>query len=161
MDSCTCTWYTSGEEETRALAERMGRGLRGGEVFALVGSLGAGKTVFASGLMRGAGAPGPFRSPSFTLVWQHRGRFPIYHVDLYRLEGSDVWEDLPWDAIIAPPAVAVVEWADKLPSEMLPPDRVRVRLRRLDDGVCRRRIDCTGRGACVDLLRAMTGGDSE
>lgn len=161
MEPHTHTWYTSGEEETRALGEAMGRSLVGGEAFALEGSLGAGKTVFASGLMRGAGAPGPFRSPSFTLVWEHEGRFPIYHVDLYRLEGFDVREELPWDAIFSPPAVAVVEWADRLPRDLLPSDWMQIRLgrRRGDDG--RRRIDCIGYNACAGLLRNMTGGGGQ
>ncbi len=157
----THTWCTSTHEETRALGESMGRCLRGGEVFALVGALGAGKTVFASGLMQGAGAPGPFRSPSFTLVWEHEGRFPLYHVDLYRLEGSEAREDLPWDTIFAPPAVAVVEWADRLPRELLPSDWMQVCIERLRGDGDRRRIRCTGHNASADLLDEMVRGNPE
>ena len=76
----TCT----SAQETHALGARLGRSARPGEVFALSGELGAGKTCFIQGLAEGLGIEGQVQSPTFVLVAEHRGRLPLYHVDLYR-----------------------------------------------------------------------------
>jgi len=150
-------WLTRSESETVDRGRCLGERARGGEVITLVGPLGAGKTALAGGIMDGAGAEGPFRSPSFTLVWEHQGRFPIYHVDLYRLQGSEVEFDLPWDRILAGDALALIEWADRLPVDFLPRGRLEIRLKREAEQI--RRINLTANGSCVHLLDSGAGGE--
>jgi len=143
---------TASPEETEALGARWGAHLRPGMMICLRGDLGAGKTVLASGILRGAGAPGPFRSPTFTLVWEHRGQFDLYHVDLYRLSSAEAIEDLPWDAMISERASAVIEWADRLPDSMRTPDRLEVFLSRPDDSPLGREVRAEGYGECRRLI---------
>lgn len=156
------TWYTRSEEETRILGLRLGESLVGGEVIALTGQLGTGKTVLASGILLGAGARGPFRSPTFTLVWEHQGRIPIHHVDLYRLVPGDAVDDLPWDQILSPDSAVVIEWADRLPRGFLPRDHVRMHLQRPAVGSGKtnhRRIEGRGCGLGAGLICGLPGGE--
>lgn len=99
---------------TRALGARIGELAALGDVIAIVGPLGAGKTELARGIARGLGVEEPVASPTFVLVAEHRGRVPLFHVDCYRLEGAE-------DALAAGildersgEGVTVVEWADRL-----------------------------------------------
>lgn len=105
-------------EETQAVAERLGRLLRGGEVLALVGDLGSGKTTFVRGLAEGLAIdPGLVYSPTFTLVAEHLGRIPLRHVDLYRLPepvGFHEAEEIGLDDVIASAGVAAIEWFERL-----------------------------------------------
>jgi tRNA threonylcarbamoyladenosine biosynthesis protein TsaE len=112
------------EEETRAIGEALGRGLGPGDVVALVGPLGAGKTCFAAGLARGLGSPASVISPTFALVREYSGRFPIRHVDLYRLDPADI-QDLDWRDLFYGPGVALVEWAERA-ADYLPSRTYRV-----------------------------------
>jgi tRNA threonylcarbamoyladenosine biosynthesis protein TsaE len=91
---------TDGEEATRALGRALGAALRGGEVLALHGPLGAGKTVLAQGILEGLGVPGPHPSPTFTLLRAYRGRLPVNHIDLYRLGDRAPQEDLGWAELL-------------------------------------------------------------
>ena len=103
-------------EQTVRLGETLGRLLDSGSVVALVGELGAGKTVFAQGLARGLGV-GPdeyVSSPSFTLVNQYRGRVPVFHVDTYRLGSEAEMVALGYEDYFDPNGVTVIEWADKV-----------------------------------------------
>lgn len=106
---------THSPEETLALGKRIGKQLKGGEIFLLRGDLGAGKTVFAKGLASGLGIePDDVTSPSFTLVNAHEGRLRLFHIDLYRLDfGSQ--ENLGIREIFEDGnAVTMIEWADRL-----------------------------------------------
>ncbi len=103
---------TTSEAATEAAGEALASLLGPGDVVALTGPLGAGKTCFTRGLVRGLGAREPVASPTFTLVREHRGRLPVRHVDLYRLDPREV-EELDWRDLFYGPAVAVVEWAEK------------------------------------------------
>jgi tRNA threonylcarbamoyladenosine biosynthesis protein TsaE len=119
---------TATATETQALGEQLGRVLVGGEVLALEGGLGAGKTCFVQGLARGLGVPPERRvaSPTFTLVNEHSGRVPLYHVDLYRLERADELEQIGLGDYLESGGVTVVEWFDRFPDEK---PRVRIDLR--------------------------------
>jgi len=106
---------TSGDEAaTEALGERLAPLLEPGDVVALSGPLGAGKTRWVAGLARGLEAPAHVRSPTFTLVNEYRGRIRLLHVDLYRLETREV-ADLGLDENLDQAAI-VVEWGEKLPA---------------------------------------------
>ncbi|NTU51421.1 MAG: tRNA (adenosine(37)-N6)-threonylcarbamoyltransferase complex ATPase subunit type 1 TsaE [Candidatus Aminicenantes bacterium] len=106
---------TRSEEETFELARRMAEGFKGKEVVLLTGELGAGKTVFAKGLAAGAGVVAIDRgsSPAFTLVNVYEGRWPVFHVDLYRLEREAEILDLGWEDYLGE-GIVVVEWAERL-----------------------------------------------
>ena len=108
-------FVTSSADETFALAMRIGKNLKGGEIFLLKGDLGAGKTVFAKGLAAGVGVdPVDVTSPTFTLVNSHEGRLRFFHVDLYRLEPG-AHQELGLEEIFdCEESVAVIEWAERL-----------------------------------------------
>jgi tRNA threonylcarbamoyladenosine biosynthesis protein TsaE len=103
--------------ETQALGGRLAACLQPGDVLYLRGELGAGKTTFIQGLARGLGVEGHVVSPSFTLVHEHRGRLPFYHLDLYRLGAEDL-ADIGIEEVLSAEAVVAVEWAERLPKEM-------------------------------------------
>ncbi len=99
---------------TRALGARLGAAAAAGDVIALVGPLGAGKTELARGIARGLGVGDVVASPTFVLVAEHAGRLPLFHVDCYRIAGA---EDALAAGILdgrAGGGVTVVEWADRL-----------------------------------------------
>ena len=103
-------------EETSALAIAMSRRLQAGQRIALCGPLGAGKTSFAKALishLTGV-AVEEIPSPTFTLVEEYMGAFPIYHVDLYRIDTPAEGRELPWDDLFSPDAVTIVEWPERL-----------------------------------------------
>ncbi|MBI2217891.1 MAG: tRNA (adenosine(37)-N6)-threonylcarbamoyltransferase complex ATPase subunit type 1 TsaE [Candidatus Rokubacteria bacterium] len=124
------TIIATSAEETEAAGERLGRTLDAGSVVALTGELGAGKTRFVQGLVRGLGVPTHATSPTFVLVSEYRGRVPVHHVDLYRIDSVAEAQDLGLEELFAGDGVTVVEWADKA-APLLPPDAVRVHI----DGV--------------------------
>jgi tRNA threonylcarbamoyladenosine biosynthesis protein TsaE len=87
---------TASAEQTEALAGRLGSGLRSGDIVAVAGELGAGKTTFIRGACRTLGVSGPVTSPTFAIGHRYEGRVPVAHLDLYRLErvGVEDWADL-------------------------------------------------------------------
>lgn len=99
--------------ETEALGERIGSAAESGDVILLAGELGAGKTCLARGIARGLGSPDHVSSPSFVLVNEYRGRVPMFHVDLYRLENADADAEILglWDQ--AEEGLLVVEWPER------------------------------------------------
>jgi len=103
-------------DETFALGESIGRGLKGGELILLTGGLGAGKTVLTKGILAGLDYdPDEVTSPSFTLVNLYRARLDTYHIDLWRLdESTDAAVAVGLDDILDDDkAVVIVEWAEK------------------------------------------------
>lgn len=98
------------------MGRRLAAHLRGGEVLLLCGDLGAGKTELVRGLAQGLGlAPAEVSSPTFILIHEyHHGRLPLIHVDLYRLETPDEEFLLTLEDYWQPPAVTVIEWAERL-----------------------------------------------
>jgi len=112
-------------EATEAAGERLGRTLGPGAVVALTGDLGAGKTCFVQGLVRGLGATIRATSPTFVLVNEYKGRIPIHHVDAYRTDSMTELMDLGLLEMVSGEGVTLIEWADKL-APLLPPDAVHV-----------------------------------
>jgi len=135
--------YTTSAEGTYALGERLGRLATPGTVVALVGDLGAGKTVFSRGVGAGLGVQTRVCSPTFIIVQTHEGgRLPFWHADFYRLDQVEDLEQLGLDDILEAGGVAVIEWADRFP-EVLPEDRLEIRLDEADEG---RRVTLRGTG---------------
>ncbi len=104
--------------ETETLGEQFGRAARRGQVIALSGDLGAGKTQFVRGLARGLGILGRVHSPTFTLVNEYGGgRLKLFHLDLYRLETAEQILSAGIEEYLSPDGVSVVEWAERLKAE--------------------------------------------
>lgn len=119
-------------QETLDLGRRMAALLRRGDVLALAGDLGAGKTHFTKGLAEGLGVEGDVTSPTFTLIHEYPGgRLPLFHIDLYRLEDADEALGIGLDDYLEGDGVTVIEWADKFKT-LLPPGVRWVRFRILD-----------------------------
>src|SRR5947209_20378960 len=112
-------------EETEAIGARLAEGLGPGDVVALTGELGAGKTCFTQGLARGLGVKGRAVSPTFVLVNEYRGRMPVHHVDAYRTESLTELLDLGLEEMMDGDGVTVIEWAERL-EPLLPTRAVRV-----------------------------------
>lgn len=114
---------------TAAAGEALGQLVAGGDVIALVGELGAGKTSFTRGLALGAGVdPDDVASPTFALVNEYRGRIAVAHADLYRLERERELDEIGWDDLVERrDAAVVIEWADRF-AHRLPVDHLRITL---------------------------------
>jgi tRNA threonylcarbamoyladenosine biosynthesis protein TsaE len=119
-------------EETEAAGERLGRTLQPGAVVALTGELGAGKTCFVQGLVRGLGSPVRATSPTFVLVNQYQGRVLVHHVDAYRTESMTELMDLGLLDLMGGDDVTLIEWAGKL-EPLLPTDAIRVHIAGVGD----------------------------
>lgn len=129
--------------ETEALGRRLGALAWPGMVIACTGDLGAGKTAFTRGLALGLGITERVTSPTFTIVDEHlEGRLPLFHFDLYRLEGADDLYDIGWEDYPARGGVCVVEWSERA-AELWDSDTVRVDIRR-GEGENQRVIAITG-----------------
>jgi tRNA threonylcarbamoyladenosine biosynthesis protein TsaE len=103
-------------EETIAAGERYGRKAAKGDVFALTGDLGAGKTQFAKGVVAGLESGAEVTSPTFVLVHEYEGgRLPVYHFDFYRLDNSEAVLRLGFDDYVFGDGVSLIEWADRYP----------------------------------------------
>jgi len=135
---------TGSVEETQALGERLGRLLNPGDVVALRGELGSGKTTLIQGIARGLGRdPETVKSPTFVLMREYPGEVPIIHVDGYRLDNhpSVSWLDL--ELIFSQHKVTVIEWADRF-AELLPADALDVHLSHVSTNRRRLRIAAAG-----------------
>lgn len=122
---------STSEDETLAIAARFAAALRPGDVVALTGDLGAGKTVFTRGVASALGIHGEVTSPTFVLIHEYRGAFPLYHMDLYRLENEREMLDIGVEDYFYSDGVCLVEWAEKL-GDLFPRDAIRVAIRHVD-----------------------------
>jgi len=121
--------------------QRLAAELRAGDVLALTGDLGAGKTCLVKGIARGLGILQEITSPTFTLINEYvGGRLPLYHVDLYRLDSAEQALQIGLDDYLGRDGVTVIEWAEKVES-LLPPTTRRLRVEFIADNS--RRITLT------------------
>jgi tRNA threonylcarbamoyladenosine biosynthesis protein TsaE len=122
---------TRSAEETRALGRALGAAAEPGAVVLVRGELGSGKTTLAQGVGEGLGAR-EVTSPTFVLVAEHRGRLPLFHVDLYRLDDVDDLGELGLDDVLGQLGVVLVEWPERYRGDW-PDDRLEVDLAGEDD----------------------------
>lgn len=156
MNTATLITETDTADQTRALGDRLARVLADGDILALSGDLGSGKTTFVQGLARGLGIIGSVTSPTFVLINRYRapdGR-ALQHADCYRLQHAplEMWDAGLGDAL-ASEALVVIEWADRLP-DLLPAEHLAIHFEYLDEN--RRRLTFSAHGAhYVALLDAL------
>ena len=116
--------------ETIELGRNLGSQLKGGEVVAVCGPLGSGKTHLIKGIAAGAGAIDHkhINSPTFVIVNEYKGRLDIYHIDAYRLDSVSEFEMLGFDDFCYPESVVLIEWADKVKSALRTLDYILIEL---------------------------------
>lgn len=126
--------HTGSDLETIALGRRLGTFLKGGDIVALTGELGSGKTCFTKGIALGLCVPEDtvVNSPSFSLVNEYSGRHILFHMDAYRLESISDLISAGLDEYFYQDGIVVIEWADRW-SDFLPAWRVKVELSIVDD----------------------------
>ena len=135
------TWS---EQETFAAGRRLGEQAAPGQIFALLGDLGTGKTVFTKGMAAGLGIEEPVSSPTFTIVQIYEeGRLPLYHFDVYRIADPEEMEEIGYEDCFFGEGVCLVEWADLI-GELMPENTVWIRIEKdLEKGFDYRRIEVT------------------
>src|SRR4030043_777859 len=136
---------THSATETIRTGKNIGNRLRSGDVVALVGELGAGKTQFIKGLAAGVGIGNPtyISSPSFTLINEYPGKIPFYHIDLFRLEREKEAEELGLEDYFQGGGVTAIEWADRFPA-LLPKAMLLIRIAYAGKNI--RSIEIIGKG---------------
>ena len=138
--------YTKNEEELINLGERLGTLLQKNDVLILSGELGAGKTTFTKGLAKGLGIRQMIKSPTYTIVREYEGRLPLYHLDVYRIEGDAGSIDL--DEFLFGGGVTVIEWGHLL-GEDLPDSYLELELLKETEG---RRLHFSAQGPRAEQL---------
>ena len=125
-------YITRSPQETFLRGADVGRSARPGDIYALEGDLGAGKTVFTQGIAEGLGIKDPVNSPTFTILQVYEGgRLPLYHFDAYRLEDPEELAETGYEEYFYGEGVTVIEWASRV-EECLPPDCVHITINRDD-----------------------------
>jgi tRNA threonylcarbamoyladenosine biosynthesis protein TsaE len=143
-------------EDTQDFGERVGRFLRAGDVVALYGDLGSGKTTLIQGIARGLGHdPDRIKSPTFVLLREYPGEVSLIHVDGYRLEGAPAVSWLDLDLIFSPHKITLIEWAERF-AGCLPDEVLEIRL--VHKSTNQRKIIVTERGSrSLGLIETMKG----
>ncbi len=121
-------------QQTWEIARSIGEKLRQGDVLALSGELGSGKTCFTGGLARGLGVDEKYQitSPTFTLINEYPARHRLYHFDVYRIKDYDEFEDLGYEEYLGSEGVVVIEWAEKI-AKRLPVNTLWITFEYLDE----------------------------
>ena len=129
MEDRNETFTTESPDETQALGEKLGKTLKQGDVIALIGDLGTGKTCLTQGIARGIGiAPDEIvSSPSYILINEYNGTIPIYHIDLYRLESSEEIAELGLSEYVEGDGVCIIEWAERM-ADALPDTCIKIHI---------------------------------
>lgn len=131
-------------EETFRIAADFAKTLSRGDVVALYGDLGAGKTAFTGGLAAGLSITARVTSPTFTIVNEYPGEIPLFHFDMYRLSGPDELFEIGWDDYLQRGGICVLEWAENV-TDALPPEAIRISIDKTGENT--REITISARGA--------------
>ena len=127
------TFHTKTEQETIALGEKIGRLLKKGDIIAMQGTLAAGKTTITKGIAQALGITETITSPTFCLISEYEGTMPLYHMDVYRLDGTEDFINLGADDMLYGDGVSIIEWSEKIMDE-LPSRTIILRLTPQEDG---------------------------
>lgn len=127
--------YSHSPQQTARLGARLGQLLQAGDVVCLLGDMGAGKTVFSSGIGQGWGAKNKLTSPTYNLVHQHTREeddTKLYHLDCYRLRDSRDVDSIGFDDMVDEDGILIIEWAERI-QDVLPEKRLWIEIRATDD----------------------------
>lgn len=127
------TFFTKTADETILLGEKIGKLLKKGDVIAMQGTLAAGKTTITKGIAKALGITDTITSPTFCLISEYYGKMPLYHMDVYRLEGSEDFINLGTDDMIYGDGVSIIEWSEKIMDE-LPKKTITLKISPMEDG---------------------------
>ena len=127
------TFITNSPEETIELGIRIGKALKKGDVIAMQGTLAAGKTTITKGIAQALGIKDTITSPTFCLISEYYGKMPLYHMDVYRLDGEEDFVNLGTDDMIYGDGVSIIEWSEKIMNE-LPKKTIILKITPQDDG---------------------------
>ncbi|HPM42990.1 MAG TPA: tRNA (adenosine(37)-N6)-threonylcarbamoyltransferase complex ATPase subunit type 1 TsaE [Candidatus Omnitrophota bacterium] len=129
-------------DETILIGQKLARELGRGSVVALIGDLGSGKTVLTKGLAKGLGVKNSryVNSPTFVIIKEYKGKIPLYHFDLYRLNHSSLLDMENFEEYFYGDGVTVIEWADKIRAH-LPPKHVEIKMKVIGEGEREIKID--------------------
>ncbi|HHV71358.1 MAG TPA: tRNA (adenosine(37)-N6)-threonylcarbamoyltransferase complex ATPase subunit type 1 TsaE [Clostridia bacterium] len=145
-------FHSKSSEQTFFLGEALGKLLFPGSLVYLTGELGAGKTNFAQGLIKGLGVDEPVASPTYTIINEYQGRYPVYHFDVYRLNHWSELEDLGYEEYFYGQGVVVIEWADLI-EEILPKEGIWIRIEFVEEGRAEeRRIEVEPKGELYEKI---------
>lgn len=145
-------FVTKSEKETYDLGVKMGKILMASSVISLNGDLGAGKTHFTKGIAVGLEVDDYITSPSFTIINEYKGRIPLYHFDVYRINDIDEMYEIGFEEYLYGDGVCVVEWGDMVKA-MLPKDTINIYISTLEEDI--REIEITFSGKYVNLEEMM------
>lgn len=135
---------------TEMVGEEVGRRLIPGDLLSLVGELGAGKTVFVRGAARGLNCD-DVSSPTFLIVQEYRGKYPVFHCDFYRLHSARELDEIGWNDYLQGQGIVLIEWGDLIP-EALPGELLEVRIDPVEQSDDSRRIQFLPRGSRYEML---------
>ncbi len=127
------TFYTKSAEETISLGKKIGSKLKKGDIIAMQGTLAAGKTTITKGIAQSLGISEDITSPTFCLISEYYGKMPLYHMDVYRLDGTEDFINLGVDDMLYGDGVCIIEWSEKIMDE-LPKNTIILRIMPQEDG---------------------------
>lgn len=140
------TFTTKTPEETIDLGFKIGQKLKKGDIIAMQGTLAAGKTTITKGIAKALGIEDTITSPTFCLISEYYGKMPLYHMDVYRLEGGDDFVNLGTDDMLYGDGVSIIEWSEKIMDE-LPKKTIILKITPSDDGTRLIEIDNWNNGS--------------
>ncbi len=134
-------YITKSLDETKQVAAKITKGVSAGNVIALIGDLGAGKTAFTQGFAKAMGIKETVGSPTFKLISEYKGvKYLLYHIDCYRLKNAQQFINIGGEEYLAPDkGVTLIEWADII-EEILPKDTIKILFKRIDSNPNHREI---------------------
>ena len=127
------TFKTSSAEETIELGKKIGKLLKKGDIIAMQGTLAAGKTTITKGIAAALGITETITSPTFCLISEYQGTMPLYHMDVYRLDGTEDFINLGTDDMLYGDGVSIIEWSEKIMDE-LPSNTIVLKITPQEDG---------------------------
>lgn len=126
------TFFTHSADETTALGYKIGKKLKKGDIIAMQGTLAAGKTTITKGIAQALDISEEITSPTFCLISEYYGKIPLYHMDVYRLDGTEDFINLGVDDMLYGDGVCIIEWSEKIMDE-LPKNTIILRILPQDD----------------------------
>ncbi len=152
----TLTFETHSLTETQLFGARLAMALQAGDVVALVGNLGAGKTHLAQAIAGGLGVdPEIVTSPTFVLIQEYEGTLPIFHMDAYRLNDTDEFLELGADELLGADNICLIEWADRV-ADVLPEKQIRIEIESISE-TSRRILVCIPQTRIQEFQQKLSG----